>query len=145
MTQRSSFEMMSARATPSAATESSLENTVEGLDLARTIAQAADDRKAKDIVILKVTDVSYLADYFVIVSGLSMPQLRAIANTIEQQVEDTHGRTPLRTEGETDGNWLLIDYGDVIAHVFMPEEREFYGLEAFWGHAERVPFDPSAD
>ena len=133
MTQRSSFEMMSARATPSAATESSPDN-VEGLDLARTIAQAADDRKAKDIVILKVTDVSYLADYFVIVSGLSMPQL-----------EDAHGRTPLRTEGETDGNWLLIDYGDVIAHVFMPEEREFYGLEAFWGHAERVPFDPSAD
>ena len=144
MTQRSSFEMMSARATPSAATESSPDN-VEGLDLARTIAQAADDRKAKDIVILKVTDVSYLADYFVIVSGLSMPQLRAIANTIEQQVEDAHGRTPLRTEGETDGNWLLIDYGDVIAHIFMPEEREFYGLEAFWGHAERVPFDPSAD
>ncbi|MEO1144730.1 MAG: ribosome silencing factor [Cyanobacteria bacterium J06638_22] len=145
MTQRSSFEMMSAPATPSAPQDASPDHTVEGLDLALTIAQAADDRKAKDIVILKVTDVSYLADYFVIVSGLSMPQLRAIANSIEQQVEDAHGRAPLRTEGETDGNWLLIDYGDVIAHVFMPEEREYYGLEAFWGHAERVPFEPSAD
>lgn len=145
MTQRSSFEMMSAPATPSASKKSAAQHGVDGLDLARTMAEAADDRKAKDIVILKVTDVSYLADYFVIVSGLSMPQLRAIANTIEQQVEDNHGRSPLRKEGESEGKWLLLDYGDVIVHIFMPEEREYYGLEAFWGHAERVPFEPTAD
>lgn len=140
MTQRSSFEMTSA---PLTATNRATDAQPDAIDLARAIAAAADDRKAQDIVILKVTDVSYLADYFVIASGLSFPQVRAIANTIEQQLDDTYGRSPLRREGEADGNWLLLDYGDVIAHIFMPDEREYYGLEAFWGHAERVPFTPS--
>lgn len=115
---------------------------VSGEDLALTIARAADDRKAVDTVVLKVSDVSYLADYFVITSGMSLPQVRAIANSIEQQVGDTWQRVPRRVEGQTEGNWIVMDYGDVIVHVFMPKEREFYGLEAFWGHAEHVPFMP---
>jgi len=111
-----------------------------GEDLAVVIAQAADDRKAVDTVVLKVSDVSYLADYFVITSGMSLPQVRAIANSIEQQVSDTCHRVPRRVEGQAEGNWILMDYGDVIVHIFMPKEREYYGLEAFWGHAERIPF-----
>jgi len=116
---------------------------VSGEDLALTIARAADDRKAVDTAVLKVSDVSYLADYFVITSGMSLPQVRAIANSIEQQVNDTWHRAPRRVEGQAEGNWILMDYGDVIVHVFMPKEREFYGLEAFWGHAERIPFAES--
>ncbi|MCS6815708.1 MAG: ribosome silencing factor [Cyanobacteria bacterium] len=109
-----------------------------GLQLALTIAKAADDRKATDIVILRVTDVSYLADYFVLATGLSNVQVRAISRSIEEAVELELQRYPQRIEGLSEGKWILQDYGDVIAHIFMPREREFYNLEAFWGHAERL-------
>lgn len=108
--------------------------------LAITIAQAADDRKGGDILLLKVADVSYLADYFVMVTGFSNVQVRAIANSIEEKVEQEYQRLPVRVEGLMEGNWVLIDYGDVIVHVFLPRERDFYNLEAFWGHAEQIRF-----
>ena len=107
--------------------------------LVETIILAAEDRKAADIVILKVGDVSYLADYFVIATGFSRIQVRAIAEAIEEKVVLTCNKSPLRTEGKAEGNWTLLDYGDVIVHIFLPQEREFYNLEAFWGHAERIP------
>ncbi|MFM7578791.1 MAG: ribosome silencing factor [Microcystaceae cyanobacterium] len=108
--------------------------------LVLTIASAADDRKAGDLVVLKVTDVTYLADYFVIATGFSRTQVRAIADSIDKKVEETYQRLPLQTEGKSDGTWILQDYGDVIVHIFLPEEREFYNLEAFWGHAQRFTF-----
>lgn len=108
------------------------------LELALIIAQAADERKGEDIAILKVGDVSYLADYFVIISGFSKVQVRAIANAIGDRVHETLDRHPVRVEGLSDGNWILQDYGSVIVHIFMAQEREFYNLEAFWGHAERI-------
>jgi ribosome-associated protein len=108
--------------------------------LALTIAHAADDRKGADITLLKVGNVSYIADYFVVITGFSSAQVRAIAGAIEDKVETELGRLPLRTEGQLEGSWVLMDYGDVIVHIFMPKEREFYGLEAFWGHAERMQF-----
>jgi ribosome-associated protein len=111
--------------------------------LAMTIAQAADDRKGADIVLLDVSDVSYLTDYFVIVTGFSNVQVRAIARSIEDMVSEKLHRLPRQAEGQTDGNWILMDYGDAIVHIFMPEEREFYNLEAFWGHAKRIPFSLS--
>jgi len=101
-----------------------------------TIAQAADERKAGDLVILKVTDVSYLADYFVISTGFSRTQVRAIADNVEKQVELHHGQLPLHTEGASESAWILQDFGDVLVHTFMEEDREFYNLEAFWGHAQ---------
>jgi ribosome-associated protein len=116
----------------------------ESLQLALTIAQAIDDRKGQDIVLLKMEDVSYLADYFVVATGFSNVQVRAIARSIEDAVEDQWHRLPTRTSGQTDGRWILIDYGEVVVHLFMPDERDFYGLEAFWAHAERIPFEPSA-
>ncbi|MEM6752217.1 MAG: ribosome silencing factor [Cyanobacteria bacterium P01_C01_bin.38] len=113
-------------------------------ELASTIAEAGLDRKAGDLLMLRVKDVSYLADYFVMMSGYSNVQVRAIANTIEQEVEEKCERKPLRTEGKAEANWVLLDYGEVIVHVMMPSEREFYDLEAFWGHAERVDFQASS-
>lgn len=110
--------------------------------LAMTIAQAADDRKAGDIVILQTGDVSYLADYFVIVTGFSNVQVRAIAGSIADAVDDCWQRQPLRVEGTSEGRWVLQDFGEVIVHIFLPNEREFYDLEAFWGHAERVELIP---
>lgn len=104
----------------------------------RLVAQAAEDRKAEEITVLKVSEVSYLADYFVIVTGFSHVQVRAIYQAITQEVEEEAQRVPISIEGQREGTWVLIDYGDVVVHVMLPEEREFYSLEAFWGHAERV-------
>jgi ribosome-associated protein len=119
------------------------DTTVEAdlsLQLAIAAATAADERKAADITLLRVSEVSTLADYFVIVTGFSKAQVRAIAASIKDKVEEELQRTPIRTEGQSEGNWTLQDYGDVIVHILMPQEREFYNLEAFWGHAERIDF-----
>ena len=112
-------------------------------ELALTIAEAADDRKAEDIVILRVAEVSYLADYFVIATGFSKAQVRAISQSVEQKVETAWQRLPLRTAGQTEGSWVLQDYGEAIVHILLPQEREFYNLEAFWGHAEKIEFQVS--
>ena len=112
-------------------------------DVVMTIAEAADDRKAEEIVILRVAEVSYLADYFVIVTGFSKAQVRAIAQSVEQKVETDWQRLPLRTQGQSEGSWVVQDYGDVIVHILLPQEREFYNLEAFWGHAEKIEFQAS--
>ena len=108
--------------------------------LARDIAEAADDKKAEDLVLLKVSEVSYLTDYFVIATGFSTTQIKAICDAIEQKIEEKYQLTPLRIQGKSDARWIVIDYGEVIVHIFMQEEREYYNLEAFWGHAERIEF-----
>ncbi|MBE9055615.1 MULTISPECIES: ribosome silencing factor [Sphaerospermopsis] len=112
--------------------------------LAVTIAEAGSERKAGEILLLKVADVSYLSDYFVIMTGYSRVQVRAIAAAIEEKVETDLQRRPLRSEGKAEGSWVLQDYGDVIVHIMMPKEREFYNLEAFWIHAERISL-PNSD
>jgi ribosome-associated protein len=123
---------------PKTDTEATSEN------LALTIAEAALGRKAGEIILLNVANISYLSDYFVMMTGYSKVQVRAIADAIEGQVEIDWQRRPLRTEGKVDGTWVLQDYGDVIVHIMMPREREFYNLEAFWGHAERIVI-PNSD
>ncbi|NES71333.1 MAG: ribosome silencing factor [Okeania sp. SIO2D1] len=112
----------------------------ESKQLALAIAEAADDRKAADIVILCVNEVSYLTEYFIIVTGFSTAQVRAISDSVEEKVNKYWQRQALRIEGRTECSWILQDYGEVIVHIFLPQEREFYNLEAFWGHAERIDF-----
>ena len=116
------------------------QSPLDSKELALQIAAAAEDKKAQDIVLLKVDEVSYLADYFVIVTGFSRTQLNAIAESIEERLETKYDLQPVRVSGKKDGDWIVQDYGDVIAHTFLPEEREYYNLEAFWGHAERIEF-----
>ena len=108
--------------------------------MARLAAEACDDRKAVDIRLIRVDEVSSLADWFVICSGLSDVQVRAIARSVEDRLEDALGRLPLRREGQSEGSWLLLDYGEVIVHVLTPSEREYYDLESFWGHGEQVRY-----
>jgi ribosome-associated protein len=108
--------------------------------LALTLAEAAEDRKGGDILILNVRDVCYLTDYFVIVTGFSRTQVRALADAMQKATVEHCDRAPAHIEGQSDSNWIVLDYGDAIAHVMMPETRQFYSLEAFWGHAERIPF-----
>jgi ribosome-associated protein len=116
---------------------------VSSEQLAWTIAAAADDRQAGDIVLLKVEEMSYLTDYFVIVTGFSKAQVRAISEAIAEKVAQQLHKHPLRIEGKSEANWVLHDYGDVIAHIFLPQAREFYDLEAFWGRAEKINFSPN--
>ena len=113
------------------------------LALAMAVANAADDRKAEDIAILQVGDASYLADYFVIATGFTNVQVRAIARSIEATIETDYECSPLRVEGTEEGKWVIYDYGEVIVHIFQPREREYYDLEAFWGHVKRIEFIPT--
>ncbi|MCP9846428.1 MULTISPECIES: ribosome silencing factor [unclassified Synechococcus] len=108
--------------------------------LTRLAAEACDDRKAVDIRLIRVDEVSSLADWFVICSGLSDVQVRAIARSVEDRLLTDAGRLPLRKEGQNEGRWVLLDYGELIVHVLTPSERRYYDLEAFWGHGEQVPF-----
>ncbi len=108
------------------------------LALALAAVTAADDRKGVDLILLKVSEIAYLADYFVIVSGYSPVQVKAIARSIEEELADQFQRRPLRREGMGDARWVLQDYGELVIHIFLPDEREFYNLEAFWSHGEVV-------
>ncbi|MDX2213042.1 MAG: ribosome silencing factor [Oculatellaceae cyanobacterium bins.114] len=136
-TETASSTILTAKHDPLTSKQTSPDSSYE---LALAIAQAMDDRKGADIVLLDVSEVSYLADYFVIATGFSSVQVRAIARTVEDTIEEELHRLPVHVEGQTQGNWVLLDYGDVIAHIFLPDEREFYNLEAFWGHAKSTPF-----
>lgn len=100
-------------------------------------AEACDDRKAVDIRLIRVEEVTSLADWFVICSGLTDVQVRAIARSVEESLEASLGRLPLRREGQSEGRWVLLDYGEVIVHVLTPGERNYYDLESFWGHGEQ--------
>ncbi|NEO27031.1 MAG: ribosome silencing factor [Kamptonema sp. SIO4C4] len=112
----------------------------ESLALAWAVAEAGDDRKAEHIVLLGVEDVCYLTDYFVIMTGYSTTQVRAISTAIQNKIEEQFQRSPERVEGKSEASWILLDYGEAIAHILLPEERDFYNLEAFWGHAQRIEF-----
>jgi len=115
---------------------------ISSKNLAWKIATAADDRKAEDIILLDIGALSYLSDYFVIVTGFSPAQIRAISDSIEDKIEIELNRQPIRTSGKVDSSWIIHDYGDVMAHIFLPQERELYNLEAFWGHAKRFTYQP---
>lgn len=118
----------------------------QSYQMAQAAAIAADDRKGENIVLLAIGEVSSLAEYFVIASGLSKAQVRAISGMVEESLSDKFGRKPRNIAGEKDGTWILLDYGDVIVHAMMAQEREYYDLEAFWGHAPKLEvFLPIAD
>jgi ribosome-associated protein len=97
----------------------------------------ASDRKASDILLLRTADLTTMADYFVICTGRSERQVQAIAGAIAEELR-TDGLRPLGMEGWESGRWVLVDYGSVIVHVFVPEEREYYGLERLWAKATPV-------
>lgn len=103
-------------------------------------AEAADDRKGEDILILDVSEISYLAEYFLIITAFSRTQVRAIAESVIERLADEFGVKPNHTSGKSDATWFLLDYGDLIVHVMLPQEREFYNLEAFWNQGRRIEF-----
>ena len=122
----------------------SLIDTSDSNSLARLAAEACDDRKAVDILLIRVEEISFLADWFVICTGLSEVQVRAIGRSVEDRLGQNAGRFPLRREGQVEGRWLLIDYGDVIVHILTAKERTYYDLESFWAHGTQESFRPSS-
>ena len=116
-------------------------NLDDSKQLALLAAEACDDRKAVDIVLLRVEEISSIADWFVIATGFSDVQVRAIARSVEDKIEEeSGGRLPLRKEGQKEGRWILLDYGEVIVHALTPDERSYYDLESFWGHGEKETY-----
>lgn len=99
-----------------------------------------DNKKAKDITVLEVTGLTLLADYFVICSATSSTQVKALGDTLEEAME-LAGEPLLKKEGKQGLNWILMDYSDVIVHIFYQETREFYGLEKLWADARVLPLN----
>lgn len=107
------------------------------LELARRIVAIAEDRKAADIVVLELTALTTLADYFVICSGGSERQLGAIADAIVEGLR-SEGSRPIGREGLAASHWVLLDFGSVIVHIFTPPERDYYALEKHWAEAKTI-------
>jgi len=110
----------------------------DGKEVAALAARHADAKQAIDIKVLDVTGLTSVADFFVICSGSSMPHLKAIRNEVLTQMRDEHGLRSLAADGNVESHWLVIDYGDVMVHVFHEEKRPFYALEDLWSDARTV-------
>lgn len=106
--------------------------------LALLCREFADNKKAEDIVVLDVSKLSSVTDYFVITSGTSEPHLRAITDEITDNLRDEHGLRPRAVDGTVHSTWVVLDYFDVIVHVMRADARERYDLESLWGDAPQV-------
>ncbi len=112
---------------------------LSSLETALLSAEAADSKKAFDIRILDIRRLTYITDYFVICSGSNITQVSAIADGIGEALARL-GVHPSHIEGEADSSWVLMDYGDVVVHIFEEQTRLHYALEKLWGEAAKVPF-----
>lgn len=120
----------------SASSSVSSSDTTPGYALAARSVNAMADKKATDITVLDLRGVTSMADFFVVGTGHSDVQVRAIANAVMDELEDAYGEQPWRREGMERLQWVLLDYVDLVVHVFMPDRREHYDIERLWGEAE---------
>lgn len=111
---------------------------LESQELARKIVDLASEKQAADLVLLDIREVSVIADYFVICSGSSDRQIKAISDDITEALAREDGTRPLHKEGKPASGWVLLDFGDVVVHIFSPAEREFYRLDKLWSEAVPV-------
>lgn len=109
-------------------------------ELTLAICKAASDKKARDIVTMDMRGLMSSTDYFVICSANTATQVRAIADNIEEKLEEA-GVSAGHKEGYREGEWILLDYGDAVAHIFQQESREYYALERLWGDAKLTPYE----
>ncbi len=114
--------------------------TVTAKEKSQRIAKAASDKKALDITIMDMHDLTVTTDYFIVCSATTSTQVRAIADNIEEEMTAV-GETFLHKEGYRNAEWILLDYGDCVAHIFTEEARRFYGLESLWGEAPSVEYE----
>lgn len=106
-------------------------------EVLKTIIKALDSKKAEDIKLIGIRDLTIVADYFVIANGTSSTQTKALADEVEFKLKQ-QGVEPLRVEGYSGANWVILDYADVVVHVFYKETRDFYNLEKLWRDGEFI-------
>ena len=109
-------------------------------EMARLAYQAMEDKKARDIRIIDISEISVLADYFLISSGSNKNQVQAMVDNVQEELH-TAGFVPKQVEGYNSANWILLDYGDIIIHVFDEENRLFYDLERIWRDGKTISLD----
>ena len=110
---------------------------MDSKQMAKIVYEALEDKKAEDIVVLEVGDITILADYFIIANGSNSSQVQALVDNVEEQLSK-NGIEPKRIEGIGNTNWILMDYGDIIVHIFSKEDRLFYDLERIWRDGKKV-------
>lgn len=111
---------------------------MEGYELAKACAKALSEKKGEDIVIINVADQTVVCSYFVIASGKSSTQVRALGDSVEEQLKKNYQLYPVRTEGLREGRWGVLDYGDVVVQIFSEESRKFYYLERLWDSGQNI-------
>lgn len=114
---------------------------METIEIARLCAKYADQKKAEDIVLLDLRGLSPVADFFVICTATSNPQMRAVRDEIVEEMRDQNRQKPLFSEGAYESQWLIVSYPNVMVHILTPEKREFYALEELWGDAPRLALE----
>jgi ribosome-associated protein len=112
---------------------------LDASQLARAAVDAASDKKASDVLLLDIREVTTFADYFVICNGSNRRQIQAIADAVDEQLT-TQGARLSHREGDGETGWILLDFGDVIIHVLGPKEREYYDLERLWSEAKTIVY-----
>lgn len=108
--------------------------------ITKTAWEALDDKKADNIVILNIGEVSVIADYFIIASGGNPSQINALVDSVEEKLSELNVK-PVNIEGIQNASWVLMDYGDIIIHIFSKNDREFYNLERIWADCKEVDVD----
>ncbi len=103
-------------------------------------ARACDEKKAKNIKLIKIKKVSFISEWILIAEGLSDVQVRSITNSVEVELREKAEIEPIRKEGVNEAKWALLDYGDLIVNIFQPDIRTFYDLESFWSNGDNLDF-----
>jgi ribosome-associated protein len=106
-------------------------------EILEQVAELVSDKKGRNTVVLDLRDISVVTDYFLITTGGTPVPIRAIAEDLDEKLPEL-GFQLLRTEGRDTGHWVLMDFGDLVAHIMVPEDRDFYNLERLWGDAETI-------
>ena len=109
---------------------------MENIEIVAKAVKALDDKKAEEIKVIKISELTVMSDYFIIANGTSNTHVRALAEEVEAELSDA-GVEPRNIEGRSTG-WILLDYSDVVVHVFTPRDREYYNLERLWQDGEEV-------
>ncbi len=121
------------------------EADIPATKMAADMKTILEERKAEDVSLIPITERSSLADYFILGTVQSTPQGRSISEHLIEEIEEQYGRKPIRTEGLDTVRWILLDYGDVVVHLFHPEERAYYSLDKLWAHEEPAPASTDSD
>ena len=115
--------------------------SMDSEDLVELAAEACDDRKARNIQLIQISEVSFIADWILVTEGLSDVNVRAIIKSVEDTLLLKANRIPLRREGVNEAKWALLDYGEIIINVLQEQERNFYDLESFWSNGKRRNYE----